>query len=301
MKNVIVTGGCGFIGSHLVNELILKGCNVTVIDDLSAQSRSEFFTNPKAHYFKAHIESRDALEETGAFKNADTLFHLAAESRIQPTLERPSKACFTNFYGTAIVLELCKKFKVERFIYSGTSAAYGLKNSIPLKEDMPRDCLNPYSVSKTAAEDLVKMYHSLWGIKSVIFRYFNVYGEGQPMKGQYAPVIGIFLRQRAKQQPMTIVGDGLQTRDFVHVKDVVQANILAATSNNNEAWGEIFNVGTGKNHSVLDIAKCIGGDYIHTPDRKGESRETLADISKISQTFGYSPSVKLEEWINNNK
>ena len=301
MKNVIVTGGCGFIGSHLVDELVSKGCSVKVIDDLSATSNDEFFKNPQAEYHRVNIESRDRLEQSGVFKNADTLFHLAAESRIQPTLERPSKACFTNFYGTAVVLELCKKFGVKKVIYSGTSSAYGLKNPIPLKEDMPRDCLNPYSVSKTAAEDLFKMYHTLWGLETVIFRYFNVYGERQPLKGQYAPVIGIFLRQKKAKEAMTIVGDGLQTRDFTHVKDVVQANILAATSTNEQAWGEIFNVGTGRNHSVLDIAKSMGGEYIHVPARKGESQETLADISKISATLGYAPSIKLEDWINENK
>ena len=301
MKNVIVTGGCGFIGSHLVDELVSIGCNVTVIDNLSADSNEEFFTNPKACYHKVNIESRDRLEETGAFENADTLFHLAAESRIQPTLLRPSKACFTNFYGSAVVLELCKKHNVKKVIYSGTSSAYGLKNSIPLTEDMPRDCLNPYSVSKTAAEDLFKMYHSLWGVKTVILRYFNVYGERQPLKGQYAPVIGIFLRQKAANQAMTIVGDGLQTRDFTHVRDVVQANILSALSDNEKIHGEIFNVGTGKNHSILDIAKRIGGEYAHIPAREGESRETLASIDKISEMLGYEPSVKLEDWIDQNK
>jgi len=313
MKNIIVTGGCGFIGSTLVDELVSKNYNVRVIDNLSAESNDQFYKNPKATYYEIGIEEKEKLQESEVFQDVDTLFHLAAESRIQPTLENPSKACYTNFYGTAIILELCKEYGVSKVMYSGTSSAYGLKNSnnirkmlgikydASLKEDMPRDCLNPYSVSKTAAEDLCKMYHTLWGLKTVIFRYFNVYGERQPLKGQYAPVIGIFLRQRADNEPMTIVGDGLQTRDFTHVKDIVQANILASLSENELVYGEIFNVGTGKNHSVLDIANRMGGEYVHIPARKGESRETLANIDKISTMLGYKPSVKLEEWIDQNK
>tara|TARA_R100000008_G_scaffold85433_1_gene75358 strand:- start:32 stop:973 length:942 start_codon:yes stop_codon:yes gene_type:complete len=313
MKNIIVTGGCGFIGSTLVDTLVSKNYNVRVIDNLSAESNPQFYKNPNAEYYEIGIEEKEKLQESGVFEEVDTLFHLAAESRIQPTLERPSQACFTNFYGTAVILELCKEYGVEKVMYSGTSSAYGLKNTnnikkalglehdSSLKEDMPRDCLNPYSVSKTAAEDLCKMYYSLWGLKTVIFRYFNVYGERQPVKGQYAPVIGLFLRQRANNEPMTIVGDGLQTRDFTHVKDIVQANILAALSNNEQSYGEIFNVGTGRSHSVLDIAKYMGGEYIHIPARKGESRETLANIDKISEILGYEPSVKLEEWLDQNK
>ena len=312
MKNVIVTGGCGFIGSHLVDELLNRGCNVKVIDNLSAESNEKFYKNPNAEYYEIGIEQKERLQESGVFKDVDTLFHLAAESRIQPTLERPSKACFTNFYGTAVILELCKEYGVKKVMYSGTSSAYGLKNVAlihkimgtkppALKETMPRDCLNPYSVSKTAAEDLCKMYYSLWGLKTVIFRYFNVYGERQPLKGQYAPVIGIFLRQRANNEPMTIVGDGSQTRDFTHVKDIVQANILAGLSDNEMICGEIFNVGTGTNHSVLDIAKHLGGEYVHVPMRQGEAKETLADISKISTMLDYKPSMKLEEWLDENK
>ena len=313
MKNIIVTGGCGFIGSTLVDKLVSKNYNVRVIDNLSAESNSQFYKNPSAEYYEIGIEEKEKLQESGVFEGVDALFHLAAESRIQPTLENPSKACFTNFYGTPVVLELCKEYGVKKVMYSGTSSAYGLKNSnnirkalglkydSSLKEDMPRDCLNPYSVSKTAAEDLCKMYYNLWGLKTVIFRYFNVYGERQPLKGQYAPVIGIFLRQRANNEPMTIVGDGLQTRDFTHVKDIVQANVLAALSDNEQIYGEIFNVGSGRNHSVLDIAKLMGGEYVHIPARKGESRETLANIDKISEMLGYEPSVKLEEWIDQNK
>tara|TARA_R100001377_G_scaffold39439_1_gene22028 strand:- start:177 stop:677 length:501 start_codon:yes stop_codon:yes gene_type:complete len=166
---------------------------------------------------------------------------------------------------------------------------------------MHRDCLNPYSVSKTAAEDLCKMYYTLWNLETVIFRYFNVYGERQPTKGQYAPVVGLFLKQKKANEPLTLVGDGLQRRDFTHVKDVVKANTLAMKSENYGILGQTFNVGTGVNHSVLEIAQLIGDNFTNLPPRLGESRETLADITKISRELGYEPSVKLEDWIKENK
>jgi len=301
MKNVIVTGGQGFIGSNLVDELINEGYNVKVIDDQSSEANEQFYVNDKAQYYKISITDKDQLTSSKVFENVDLVFHLAAEARIQPTLEHPEEACYTNFYGTCVILQLCREFGVKRLIYSSTSSAYGLKNYIPLREDMPKDCLNPYSVSKSASEDLCKMYYTLWGVETVNFRYFNVYGERQPLKGQYAPVIGIFLRQRAAGQTMTIIGDGTQTRDFTHVSDVVKANILAATSPNKNILGELFNVGAGRNHSILDIAKMMGGEYEFLPPRLGESQDTLADISKISTMLDYKPSVRLEDWINANK
>ena len=162
---------------------------------------------------------------------------------------------------------------------------------------MPRDCLNPYSVSKASAEDLCKMYYNLFDLETVIFRYFNVYGERQPLKGQYAPLIGIFQKQNAAGETMTVVGDGEQTRDFTYVGDVVKANILAALSDNPEVLGEVFNVGSGKNYSVLDVADIIGGERKFIPDRPGEARETLADLTKSKKLLDYNPSVDLEHWI----
>ena len=182
-------------------------------------------------------------------------------------------------------------------MYSGTSSAYGLKNKPPLKEDMQRDCLNPYSVSKTAAEDLFKMYYTLYGLECVIFRYFNIYGERQPLKGQYAPVIGIFLRQKNAGEELTIVGDGTQRRDFTHVSDVVRANIMASETENENAIGEIFNVGTGRNYSVNDIADMIHHNQINIPPRQGEAKTTLADVSKIKNMIGWEAQVDIQDWI----
>ena len=166
---------------------------------------------------------------------------------------------------------------------------------------MPNDCLNPYSVTKVAGEELCKMYYRLFGLKTIIFRYFNVYGERQPVKGQYAPLIGIFLRQVDNKEPMTIVGSGKQRRDFTHVRDVANINHLAATAADNNVFGETFNVGVGTNYSVLEVANMIGGKCVHIPERLGEAKETLADISKAKNLLGWKPTIFLPEWIQNNR
>lgn len=296
-KKALVTGGAGFIGSHITDELIKRGIEVVVMDNESAESNDHFFWNPSAKKSFADITKYDEVERVFKENEIDLVYHLAAESRIQPTLERPQRACEVNFLGTCNLLQASRLNGVKRFLYSSTSSGYGLKNAPPLREDMPRDCLNPYSVTKVAAEDLCKMYHTLWGLETVIFRYFNVYGERQPIKGQYAPVVGIFLRQKADGEAMTIVGNGLQRRDFTHVLDVVQANMLATFSEGPDVIGEVFNVGTGKNQSVLEIAKLIGDNYVFIPARKGEADTTLADISKIQNKLGFSPKIQIEDWI----
>lgn len=294
----IVTGGAGFIGSHIVDKLVELAYDVIVIDDESAECNDVFYKNPKAEYNKIDICEYEKI--LPLFEGVDYVFHLAAESRIQPTLLRPQRACQVNIVGTCNVLQAARMHGVKKVVYSSTSSGYGLKNEPPLQEDMPRDCLNPYSVSKVAAEDLCKMYYTLFGLHTTTFRYFNIYGERQPVKGQYAPVIGIFLRQKSSGEDMTIVGDGLQRRDFTHVSDVVSANLLAALSKDEKTLGEIFNIGTGENHSILEISKMIGGKSCFVPARLGEAKTTLANISKAKNILGYDPKVKLQDWIINN-
>lgn len=301
MKNpakMVVTGGCGFIGSNLVDELVEKNFEVVVIDNQSADCHEKFYYNEKASYYNYDVNDYDTIEPL--FADIDYVFHLAAESRIQPTIENPKLAIKTNVLGTCNVLEASRKHNVKRVIYSSTSSAYGLKNDPPLVETMTRDCLNPYSVSKCAGEDLCKMYHSLYGLETVIFRYFNVYGERQPTKGQYAPVIGLFQKQYEKGEPMTVVGDGLQTRDFTHVSDVVNANVLMALHEDESCLGEVFNVGTGNSYSVMDIVFMVGSDnanYVNIPNRDGEARHTRANNKKL-KSFGWINKVNLEEEIN---
>lgn len=295
----LVTGGAGFIGSNLVDSLLSQGHTVIVIDNESSDAHEHFYWNQKCENHKLDICDYDKIFPL--FKNIDCVFHIAAEARIQPAILDPAKAVKTNVLGTCNVLQAAREQKVKRVVYSSTSSAYGLKNTPPLEETMQKDCLNPYSVSKTAGEELCSMYYKLFGLETVIFRYFNVYGERQPTKGQYAPVIGLFIRQKKEGKSMTVVGDGLQRRDFTHVSDVVNANILAALSNNKDILGEIFNIGTGVNHSVLELANLIGGKHEHIPPRIGESRITLANINKAKTMLNWQPRVKLEEWIDANK
>jgi len=297
MQKVIVTGGAGFIGSNLVDRLVNDGFHVIVIDNESAECNEEFYYNDKAEYHKYDVEDYESIEPL--FKGVDYVFHLAAESRIQPTLDRPVKACMTNIIGTCNILEASRRNGIKRVMYSSTSSAYGLKNSIPLIETMHRDCLNPYSVTKVAAEDLCKMYHTLYGLETVIFRYFNVFGERQPLKGQYAPVVGLFLEMKKAGKPMTVVGDGKQTRDYTYVGDVVEANVLAMKTTNKDAIAEVYNVGTGTHHSVLDLVDIIDGEHSFLPSRDGEARHTLADIGKIMLDLDWKPKETIKNWIIN--
>lgn len=293
----LVTGGAGFIGSNLVDRLIADGHDVTVIDNESADSNEQFYWNPRARNYKYDV--RDYVMVRRLYEGQDAVFHLAAEARIQPTIEDPLKAFENNMIGTATVLECARVCRVKRVMYSSTSAAYGLANTPPLSETMPTDCLNPYSVSKVAGEEMCRMYARLYGMETVSFRYFNVYGERQPLRGQYAPVIGIFLRQRAAGEPMTIVGDGTQRRDFTYVGDVVEANIEAATMMQPQdyEWGQVYNIGTGRNYSINEIAALMGGEIAFIPPRPAESQLSLANASKARNEIGWSAKVRLEDWI----
>ena len=298
----LVTGGAGFIGSNLVDRLVKDGHEVVVIDNESSDCHEQFYWNQKAENHKYDISEYEDI--VSLFKGVDVVFHLAAQARIQVCVEDPTTAAKSNMLGTCCVLQAAKENGVKRVVYSSTSSAYGLANESPLVETMERDCLNPYSVSKVAGEDLCKMYTDLFGLETVIFRYFNIYGERQPIRGQYAPVIGIFQRQVKDGEPMTVVGDGLQTRDYTHVSDVVEANIAAANVENPDAFGEIFNVGYGKNYSVLDLVHMIGDDnpnYKFIPDRPGEARHTLSDCSKGKEILNWASEVALKDWIESCK
>ena len=298
MTKSLVTGGAGFIGSNLVDRLLEMGHEVIVIDNEYSDAHDQFYWNDKAQNYKYDI--RDYVNTRPLYDGVDYVFHIAAEARIQPAIENPIEAVSINSVGTVTVLQCAREAGVKRVMYSSTSSGYGL-NQTPNIETQSDDCLNPYSVSKVNGEKLCKMYTDLFGLQTVCFRYFNVYGERQPLRGQYAPVIGIFLHQRAAGEPLTIVGDGNQRRDFTYVGDVVKANVMAAISNPDpEAFGQIYNVGTGTNHSVNQIARQISDNTVNIPPRPGEARYTLANTKKITETFGWKPTVKLEEWIGKN-
>jgi UDP-glucose 4-epimerase len=300
---VIVTGGAGFIGSHIVDRLIEDCHTVIVIDNESAECHEHFYYNDKASNYKFDICDYENIRPL--FEGVDYVFHLAAEARIQPSLTNPLLTVRTNSVGTTTVLQCAREARVKRVIYSSTSSAYGRKHYSNnfwwkgLTEDMEDDCLTPYSVSKVSGEKMCKMYSELFGLDTAILRYFNVYGEREPTKGQYAPVIGKFLRQVALGEPMTIVGDGEQRRDFTYIKDVVDANILCMKCEG-DLGGEMFNIGTGKNYSINEIADMVGGSHykvVFIPERKGESRVTLANRSKAENILGWFPKRELEGYI----
>jgi UDP-glucose 4-epimerase len=208
---------------------------------------------------------------------------------------------YTNAIGTFNVLESSRINNVNRVIYSSTSSSYGKKNILPNIEFQNPDPLTTYSSAKIFGENLMKVYFNLYGLKTISLRYFNVYGDRQPIKGQYAPVVGLFLKQFKENLPLTIVGDGKQKRDFTNIKDAVEANILSAFSENSAVFGETYNIGTGKNISILDIAKTICDNVQYIQDRPGEARETLADNNKARNDFGWEPKHELLEWIYNAK
>jgi UDP-glucose 4-epimerase len=290
----LVTGGAGFIGSNLVDKLISLGHDVVCIDDESAECHEQFYWNDKAQNYKYDICDYDLIAPL--FKDIDCVFHVASDARIQPAILNPKKSIQSNAVGTANVLELCRVNKVDRLIYSSTSSAYGKKAILPNQEIQPSDPLTPYSAAKVFGENLAKVYYNLYGLKTISLRYFNVYGDRQPLKGQYAPVIGLFLKQYKEGRPLTVVGDGSQRRDFTNVSDVVQANILA--SKVDYGFGEMYNIGYGSNYSILEIANMISNDIKFIPPRIGEVQETLASNQKFKDLTGWTPETSLIDWLN---
>ena len=295
MIKSLVTGGAGFIGSNLVDYLIDRGHQVVCVDNESAECNDKFYWNDKAINVKGDVTDYKFMKNV--FVGAEYVFHLAAEARLQPAIKNPIEAVYKNCVGTTTVLQCAREAGVKRVVYSSTSSGYGY-NEPPNVETQPDDCLNPYSVSKIAAEKMCKMYSDLYGLETVVLRYFNVFGERSPTRGQYAPVIGIFERQRDAGEPLTIVGDGTQRRDFIYVKDVARANYLASLMPRvREHLGEVFNVGSGINYSVQEIADAISDNQTYIPKREGEMDTTWSNIDKVNQVIGWKPEVDVLEWI----
>jgi len=293
--NFLITGGAGFIGGHLVEELLSLGHRVIVVDDESADSSEKFNWFAGAENHKFSILEKEKLE--GLFtQHIDYIIHLAAETKIQLAIDNPSKCYEVNVMGTLNILELAKKYEVKRVIVASTSAIYGM-NDAPHHENQEPDCLNPYASSKMCDEGLCNLYSGLYNLETVCFRFFNVYGERMPSRGSYAPVIGIFHRQKQNGKKMTITGDGEQRRDFIYVKDIVSGLIASVFSLSEKVNGKVFNLGTGKNYSINEIAQMMGGKYIHIPARMGDARETLADIQSVKNALGWLPQMSLYTWI----
>ncbi|MBI2024711.1 MAG: NAD-dependent epimerase/dehydratase family protein [Candidatus Harrisonbacteria bacterium] len=287
----VVTGGAGFIGSHLTDELINQGHKVVVLDNLSTGKREN--VNPKAEFVKADITK--LAEMRPHFSGADGVFHVAALPRVQVSIEDPDKTHDVNVNGTLNVLIAARDAKIKRIVYSASSSAYGNVEAMPLREDMKPKPMSPYGLQKYIGEEYGRLFSLLYGLETVSLRYFNVYGPRMAEAGAYLTVMRVFLNQKNASTPMTIVGDGEQTRDFTHVYDVVRANLLAMNGDK-VGKGEVINIGGGKNYSVNQIATLVGGPKIHV-DPRIEPRHTLADNSLAKKLLGWEPKMNLEKEI----
>jgi len=283
--NILVTGGCGFIGSHLVD-----ATGGDIIDNLATPFMGwEYWL----HFKRCNWSFGDVrTAKEGDFDRPyKVIYHLAAIPRIQPSIRDPESTFNTNVMGTLAVLELAKTWR-SKVIFASSSSVYGNAAFLPTDEHYELDIRSPYSLSKKVCEDTLALYHRLYGLEYVVLRFFNVYGPRQPMTGGYATVLGIFQDQQAKGTPLTIVGDGEQRRDFTHVSDVVRACQMAV-----DAPCGIYNIGTGVNYSINEIAAMFGGPTVHLPERPGEYRATLASIEK-AKGIGWSPKIRLEDYLN---
>lgn len=284
MAKCVVTGGLGFIGSHVVDALIEEGHEVYIIDDLSTGSLDNL--NPKAH-----INIGDIADPRQYPAKAEYVFHLAALARIQPSILNPVESHNVNVDGTLGVLEYCRSVKAK-IIFSSSSSIYE-GHDLPTHELSRKSPKSPYALQKLICEQYIRLYRELYGLDYTILRYFNVFGERQITEGSYAAVVGIFLNQRSEGKKLTITGDGEQRRDFTYVKDVARANLMGMD------WHGTFNIGTGNNCSITDVADMVQESRQYLPQREGEVQATLADNTKATLA-GWRPSVTIKEWADAN-
>jgi len=294
MKKYLVTGGAGFIGSHIVDRLVQDGNQVIVVDNFCSGKQENL--NPKAKVFNLDIsDSANKEKITSLMSDCAGVFHLAALARVQPSIEDPVAFNKANVDGTLNILICAKNAGIKRVVYSASSSAYGEACIFPTPENHPTDPLSPYGLQKLIGEQYCKVFYHCYGLETVSLRYFNIYGERQSLNGAYCLVMGIFANQRINNNPLTIVGDGEQRRDFTYVGDAVEANILAMNSKN-VGSGESINIGNGNNRSVNEIADLIGGDKIYL-EKRLEPQKTLADNSKAKKLLNWEPTTLVEDWI----
>ena len=292
---ILVTGGMGFIGSHLVEKLLLSNHHVIIIDDLSIgklKNLEKFKNSTRLNFHKISIINLKKIQHL--FKKVDVVFHLAALADIVPSIENPKKYFDTNVIGTQNVFFSSLKHKVKKLIYTASSSCYGIPKKYPTKEDSEISPKYPYALSKNIGEQLILHYSELYKLSTTSLRLFNVYGPRARTSGTYGAVFGVFLGQKINNLPLTIVGDGKQKRDFTYVDDVVDALII---SMRRKKSGEIFNVGSARSVSVNHIAKLIGGKKIKIPDRPGEPRQTFANIEKIKKEMRWRPKINIEKGV----
>lgn len=294
----LVTGGAGFIGSHIAKELVRQGQQVTVLDNLSGGKLENLeLVKDRITFIEGDICDFSALLK--ACIGVDYVLHLAALISVAESMAKPQETAKVNVQGTVNVLEAAKQCGVKRVVFSSSAAVYGTRPELPYKEDTPIDCQSPYAWSKQVGAELCQLYTKVYGLEAIALRYFNVFGTGQNPNSAYAAVIAKFMQLAAENKPLGIDWDGLQSRDFVSVKDVVQANLLAATKG---MPGEIYNVASGRTYTLLELADIIEKvsgrklERVSRPKRPGDVHESSADISKI-EALGYTPTVTLEEGL----
>ena len=289
----LVTGGAGFIGSNHVDKLLEDENKVIVFDNETANTHEGYYWNEKAENYYVDVAKEYGTNLLQTYcKDVDCIFHMAADISVQYSIQSPFESYSNNINSLFNVLEFAKRYEIGKVVFSSSASVYGVTDKVCVETDAT-DPLNAYALSKLNGEQIMKMYHDLYGINTVSLRYFNVYGPRQSNTGQYAPVVGIFQKQKENNSALTIVGDGEQTRDFVHVSDIVGANMLVADK---DVHG-VYNVGTGIEYSVNQIADMISDIQRNVPARVGEAKRSVADISKI-KSIGWEPKVKLEDWVN---
>ena len=293
MKRVIVIGGAGFIGSHLVDGLLVKDNDITVLDNFST-GRPQNLDHVKEKILLVDCDITKPGQWQDLFKNIDYVFHLAALADIVPSIENPDNYYQSNVNATFNVLEACRKHDIKKIIYSASSSCYGIPDEYPTSETAEIRPQYPYALTKYLGEQLVLHWCQVYNLPAVSLRFFNVYGPRSRTSGTYGAVFGVFLAQKLAGKPFTVVGDGTQTRDFTFVSDVVEAIIAAAEC---DVSGEIINIGSDNTYSVNRLVELLGGDVVHIPKRPGEPDCTWADISKAKQLLHWQPKVNLEEGV----
>ena len=293
----LVTGGAGFIGSHLVDQLLDAGHDVCVVDNLSSGRLKNLelaLQHPNCSFVQADIVDRNEIEPL--FKNMDWVFHLAGVADIVPSIENPELYFNVNVSGTMNVLQCAKNANIKKLIYAASSSSYGIPDVYPTPETSPINAQYPYALTKYMGEELVMHWSKVFGLPAISLRLFNVYGTRSRTSGAYGAVFGVFLAQKIKGQPLTVVGDGSQSRDFTYVTDVASAFLAAALSN---ASGEVFNVGSGNHYSVNSLVELLDSEVVYIPKRPGEPDCTFADVSKIESSFGWTAKVDLQAGVSN--
>jgi UDP-glucose 4-epimerase len=294
--NCLVTGGAGFIGSHLTESLINEGHQVTVIDNL-VTGRLENLDNvfQNQNFVFINYDIREIKPNDAFLKDIDWVFHLAGLADVVPSIENPDDYFNTNVGGTFNILRCSKANKVSRFIYAASSSCYGIPDNYPTDESSPIQPQYPYALTKYMGEELVLHWAKIYGLPSISLRLFNVYGPRSRTTGAYGAVFGVFLAQKLNQRPYTVVGDGTQTRDFTYVTDVVRAFHSAAESDLNCL---ALNVGSGDHQSINSLIKLLGGEVIYIPKRPGEPDCTFANIEKINNLLKWYPKVSFQEGVS---